>query len=255
MRRLRSHAIAALCGCCESHARAAGLPCPACSLALEIPASRRPIARHDAGRSAGRALDRSGIYHLTLRFIGDIDDVLAREIAGMLGRVRRGAFELRLDGLSSFGGRKPRAVVATRRAAPAADGTAGGARAAAAAARARARRPQIHAACHAGAAARFVEPAGRRLSGGARAISARPRSRSRASCCSPRAPRSAAAPMWSKRPIRSRRRSCGGLRALSDFLMRSRSRAQHARLHIEHRGRKSVAVGHDLTHQRQRRRP
>ncbi len=30
----------------------------------------------------------------------------------MLGRVRRAAFELRFDGLSSFGGRKPRAVVA-----------------------------------------------------------------------------------------------------------------------------------------------
>src|SRR5258708_36264939 len=30
----------------------------------------------------------------------------------MLGRVRRVAFELRLDGLSSFGGRKPRALVA-----------------------------------------------------------------------------------------------------------------------------------------------
>ena len=31
----------------------------------------------------------------------------------MLGQVRREAFELRLDGLPSFGGRKPRAVVAT----------------------------------------------------------------------------------------------------------------------------------------------
>jgi 2'-5' RNA ligase len=52
-------------------------------------------------------------YHLTLRFIGDIDDALAHEIAGMLGRVRRGSFELRLDGLTSFGGRKPRALVAS----------------------------------------------------------------------------------------------------------------------------------------------
>ena len=52
-------------------------------------------------------------YHLTLRFIGDVDDVIAHEVASLLGRVRRGAFELRLDGLSSFGGRKPRAVVAT----------------------------------------------------------------------------------------------------------------------------------------------
>ena len=51
-------------------------------------------------------------YHLTLRFIGDVDDDIAREIAWLLGRVRRRDFELRLDGLSSFGGRKPRAVVA-----------------------------------------------------------------------------------------------------------------------------------------------
>src|SRR5689334_25167945 len=51
-------------------------------------------------------------YHLTLRFIGDIDDALAHEIADVLGRVHRQAFDLRLDGLTSFGGRKPRAVVA-----------------------------------------------------------------------------------------------------------------------------------------------
>jgi 2'-5' RNA ligase len=52
-------------------------------------------------------------YHLTLRFIGDVDDMIAREVASMLGSVRRNSFELRLDGLSSFGGRKPRAVVAS----------------------------------------------------------------------------------------------------------------------------------------------
>src|SRR5919197_6770602 len=52
-------------------------------------------------------------YHLTLRFIGDIDDALAREIAFMLGRVRRQPFEVQLDGITSFGGRKPRAVIAT----------------------------------------------------------------------------------------------------------------------------------------------
>ncbi len=51
-------------------------------------------------------------YHLTLRFIGDVDDVTAHEVASMLDRVKRGAFELRLDGVSSFGGRKPRAMVA-----------------------------------------------------------------------------------------------------------------------------------------------
>ena len=51
-------------------------------------------------------------YHLTLRFIGDVDDDVAHEVASVLGRVRRSGFELRVEGLSSFGGRKPRAVVA-----------------------------------------------------------------------------------------------------------------------------------------------
>ena len=53
-------------------------------------------------------------YHLTLRFIGDVDDMVAREVMLMLGRVKRGgAFELHMQGLSSFGGRKPRAVIAS----------------------------------------------------------------------------------------------------------------------------------------------
>jgi RNA 2',3'-cyclic 3'-phosphodiesterase len=51
-------------------------------------------------------------YHLTLRFIGDVDDSIAREVASMLGRVKRGSFDVQFDGLLSFGGRKPRAVVA-----------------------------------------------------------------------------------------------------------------------------------------------
>ena len=51
-------------------------------------------------------------YHLTLRFIGDIDDALAEEIAHLLGKIERPAFNLRIDGLDSFGGNKPRAVVA-----------------------------------------------------------------------------------------------------------------------------------------------
>ena len=38
--------------------------------------------------------------------------VATGDIASLLGQVRRQGFELRFDGLSSFGGRKPRAVVA-----------------------------------------------------------------------------------------------------------------------------------------------
>lgn len=79
---------------------------------LEIPQSiARPLGMMRGGLPGARWIDPEN-YHLTLRFIGDIDDALAREIAGVLGRVHRATFELRIEGLSSFGGRKPRAVVA-----------------------------------------------------------------------------------------------------------------------------------------------
>jgi 2'-5' RNA ligase len=51
-------------------------------------------------------------YHLTLRFIGDVDDMVAQEVALMLGRVKRDPFDLYIERLSSFGGRKPRGLVA-----------------------------------------------------------------------------------------------------------------------------------------------
>jgi 2'-5' RNA ligase len=79
---------------------------------LEIPQSvAQSLAMMRGGLPGARWIDAEN-YHLTLRFIGDIDDALAREIAGVLARVHRRPFELRLDGLTSFGGRKPRAVVA-----------------------------------------------------------------------------------------------------------------------------------------------
>jgi len=79
---------------------------------LEIPRHiGQSLAMMRGGLPGARWIDPQN-YHLTLRFIGDIDDALARDIAGLLGRVQRRPFELRLDGLNSFGGRKPRAVVA-----------------------------------------------------------------------------------------------------------------------------------------------
>jgi 2'-5' RNA ligase len=80
--------------------------------ALEIPADiGQSLAMMRGGLPGARWIDAEN-YHLTLRFIGDIDDVLAGDVALMLGRVRRGAFDVRIDELVSFGGRKPRAVVA-----------------------------------------------------------------------------------------------------------------------------------------------
>lgn len=80
---------------------------------LEIPAAlAESLSMLRGGLPGARWIDPEN-YHLTLRFIGDVDDALAREIASLLGRVRRSGFELRFEGLSSFGGRKPRAVVAS----------------------------------------------------------------------------------------------------------------------------------------------
>ena len=80
---------------------------------LEIPADVcQSLATLRGGLPGARWIDPDN-YHVTLRFIGDVDDVVAHEVASMLGRVRRHPFELRIEDLKSFGGRKPRAVVAT----------------------------------------------------------------------------------------------------------------------------------------------
>ncbi len=80
---------------------------------LEIPDDiRESLSMLRGGLPGARWIDPEN-YHITLRFVGDVDDVVAREIVFMLAQVQRRGFELRIDGVSSFGGRKPRAVVAT----------------------------------------------------------------------------------------------------------------------------------------------
>src|SRR3954462_15797613 len=79
---------------------------------LEIPeALRESLSILRGGLPGARWIDPEN-YHLTLRFIGDVDDAVADEVESLLGRAKRGAFDLHLAGLASFGGRKPRAVVA-----------------------------------------------------------------------------------------------------------------------------------------------
>jgi RNA 2',3'-cyclic 3'-phosphodiesterase len=51
-------------------------------------------------------------YHITLRFIGDIDARTARDIDDTLSDIRRPEAPIRFEGLSWFGGDKPRAIVA-----------------------------------------------------------------------------------------------------------------------------------------------
>lgn len=87
--------------------------------AIEIPEEvGSGLSSLRGGLSGARWIDPEN-YHLTLRFVGDVDDVLAREVMYMLGQVRRPAFDLALNGLDQFGGHKPRSVFASVRNNPA----------------------------------------------------------------------------------------------------------------------------------------
>ncbi len=49
-------------------------------------------------------------YHITLRFIGDIDDATALHIDELLSRIHLPAFSLKLAGVDFFGGARPHSV-------------------------------------------------------------------------------------------------------------------------------------------------
>lgn len=77
---------------------------------LEIPQSiAERLTMLSAGLPGARWIDPEN-YHITLRFIGDVDDIVAHEFASALAEIRFEPFDLQLDGLGSFGGKKPRAI-------------------------------------------------------------------------------------------------------------------------------------------------
>lgn len=80
---------------------------------VEIPSEIGEILSGLRGGLPGARWISAENYHVTLRFIGDVDDDVAHEIESMLSRVKRGGFELKFDGVTAFGGKRPRAVVAT----------------------------------------------------------------------------------------------------------------------------------------------
>jgi RNA 2',3'-cyclic 3'-phosphodiesterase len=86
---------------------------------LELPdavAAQLALAR---GGVAGARWIEPEDYHITLRFIGDVDGAAARDVAETLGDIRRPQAPVRFQGLSSFGGGKPRAIIAKIKAEPA----------------------------------------------------------------------------------------------------------------------------------------
>lgn len=79
---------------------------------LEIPQEAAgALAAMRGGVFGARWLEPEN-YHITLRFIGDIDARTADDIADELDDVRRAPLDVQFDGLSWFGGDKPRAIVA-----------------------------------------------------------------------------------------------------------------------------------------------
>ena len=87
--------------------------------ALEIPAGVAfSLSLLRGGLQGARWIDPEN-YHITLRFIGDIDEPTADSIAERLAQVRRPSFELQLEGLGAFGSRKPHALFAGVKSVPA----------------------------------------------------------------------------------------------------------------------------------------
>jgi 2'-5' RNA ligase len=79
-------------------------------LAIPIPdpiADRLLALETDVPGAAWRTREH---FHLTLRFIGEVDEATARDIDGELGRIIAAPFEISLSGVDSFGGREPSAL-------------------------------------------------------------------------------------------------------------------------------------------------
>ncbi|RWY77588.1 RNA 2',3'-cyclic phosphodiesterase [Rhizobium leguminosarum] len=78
--------------------------------ALEIPRNAAmSLSLLRGGLPGARWIDVEN-YHITLRFIGDVDGRTADEIVERLDRIERPEFQFRLEGIGSFGSKKPHSV-------------------------------------------------------------------------------------------------------------------------------------------------
>jgi RNA 2',3'-cyclic 3'-phosphodiesterase len=80
--------------------------------ALALPPPTRTALEQTRGGLFGARWIAPEDYHITLRFIGDIDARLADEIVTVLDGLRRARAPVDFEGLSWFGGPKPHAIVA-----------------------------------------------------------------------------------------------------------------------------------------------
>jgi 2'-5' RNA ligase len=79
-------------------------------VALELPGSLRMRLAGMAGGVPGARWQRDDQMHLTLRFIGEVDERTAHDVDEALATVRAHAFTLELAGVGDFGGKDPRAL-------------------------------------------------------------------------------------------------------------------------------------------------
>lgn len=80
--------------------------------ALEIPRDASlSLSLLRGGLPGARWVDTEN-YHLTLRFLGDVEGHVADEVANALDRVHRPAFNLTLSGVGVFGSKKPHSLYA-----------------------------------------------------------------------------------------------------------------------------------------------
>jgi 2'-5' RNA ligase len=84
-------------------------------VALEIPGIvRERLSLLQAGVPGARWMSPEQ-FHLTLRFVGEVDEVVAQDIDDSLRALRAPAFSLELAGVGEFGGKLPRALWAGTR--------------------------------------------------------------------------------------------------------------------------------------------
>ena len=81
--------------------------------AIEVPVSiAQQLALLQCGLPGARWIERENL-HITLRFIGDIENPMANELIHALERVKSASLSLKLENLDVFGGSKPHSLFAS----------------------------------------------------------------------------------------------------------------------------------------------
>jgi 2'-5' RNA ligase len=88
-------------------------------VAVELPETVRDRLLTLEGGVPGARWVNEDQMHLTLRFIGEVDDNVANDVDDALSGIRAPGFELELSGVGEFGGKNPRALWAGVRPNPA----------------------------------------------------------------------------------------------------------------------------------------